>query len=266
MNQTNPSRSRYKQDALFRHWLPVLGRLARGGARFPEEVWHEAQVAVGRISREETGLRETELEYIYTDLCAKYAGEADFTSAVMAVLFTCLADTAPKGHPEDNPHAAACVVLQGMMGDDERYNSLLNAFFGRTRTPRGEKVVLPLTDYVADGGEEEEDGPDGIRPVSDADTVHHIVDEVIAAHDSDICKQSLVFLSRFNAKNGHVYQKEADRLVAEIYRLNDERSQPCRVDVSGTYIENNQGPVNGDVHEQKLYLNGDGRRKSIGNK
>lgn len=256
MSDNRVLRERYKRDPLFCQWLPVLSQLAREGGRRPEEVWHVAQVAIGRLAGEEEAMRVVELEYIYTDLCVKYRNERMFTVAVMAVLQTCLADSAPEGRVRDNPHYSVCVALPGMMRDEPLFLSLLERFGHKKRDPFGEKIVLPLTDYVALGGEVEEEEENGLSP-DEVVELRQVVDEAIATHDPDTCSSLLPVVSSLNAKTGHSCQSEVDRLTREIYRLRAERNQPRRVENRGTYIETNQGPVNGDVKEQKILLPND---------
>ena len=86
--------NRYKRDALFRQWLPTLGVLSRAGQGGEVEIWYEAERALLRL-RQETHWREVEVQLIYTDLCERYPALPVFCLAVMAVLFTCLADAAP---------------------------------------------------------------------------------------------------------------------------------------------------------------------------
>lgn len=139
---------RYKHDSLFRQWLPTLGRLSRAGWCDEVEIWHEAECALSRL-KAETELRDMEVELIYSDLCKRHSATPAFGMAVMAVLFTCLADAAPhadKAH--DNPHAPICIAICAMLGEDKRFLALLDAFTGRVRGNRGEKVVLPVTDYI----------------------------------------------------------------------------------------------------------------------
>ena len=47
-----------------------------------------------------------------------------------------------------------CVAILAMLDGDRRFGALLDAFFSRTRNNRGERVVLPVRDYLrgdADG-------------------------------------------------------------------------------------------------------------------
>lgn len=154
---------RYKQDALFRQWLPTLGVLARAGHGGEVEVWHEVERMLRLLGREPEW-REAEVEFLYTELCERYPSAPVFRVAVMAVLFTCLADATPAAdRVHENPHAPVCVAICVMMGGEKRFHALLDAFFRRTKDNRGRRVVLPVTDYLAgaDGGGtvEPEDGP-----------------------------------------------------------------------------------------------------------
>lgn len=142
--------ARYKGDALFRQWLPTLGVLSRTGQGREVEIWYEAERALRRL-RHETDWREVEVQLIYTDLCERHASAPVFCLAVMAVLFTCLADAAPdKNRVYENPHAPVCVAICAMLGEDRRFHALLNAFFSRSKDNRGERVVLPVKDYLAE--------------------------------------------------------------------------------------------------------------------
>ena len=159
--------NRYKRDALFRQWLPTLGVLSRTGQGGEVEIWYEAERALLRL-RQETHWREVEVQLIYTDLCERYPALPVFCLAVMAVLFTCLADAAPSAdRAEENPHAPICVAICAMLDNDQRFHALLDAFFSRTCDNRGERVVLPVRDYLAGTGDEEV--PEPIEEVSAAD-------------------------------------------------------------------------------------------------
>ena len=170
---------RYKQDALFRQWLPTLGVLARAGHGGEVEVWHEVERMLRLLGREPEW-REAEVEFLYTELCERYPSAPVFRVAVMAVLFTCLADATPAAdRVHENPHAPVCVAICVMMGGERRFHALLDAFFRRTKDNRGRRVVLPVTDYLAgaDGGGtvEPEDGPKkaeiGVEAVKAEETV-----------------------------------------------------------------------------------------------
>lgn len=171
---------RYKQDALFRQWLPTLGVLARAGHGGEVEVWHEVERMLRLLGREPEW-REAEVEFLYTELCERYPSAPVFRAAVMAVLFTCLADATPAAdRVHENPHAPVCVAICVMMGGEKRFHALLDAFFRRTKDNRGRRVVLPVTDYLAgaDGGGtvEPEDAPKkaeiGVEPVKAEETVN----------------------------------------------------------------------------------------------
>ena len=127
------------------------------------EVWHEVERMLRLLGREPEW-REAEVEFLYTELCERYPSAPVFRAAVMAVLFTCLADATPAAdRVHENPHAPVCVAICVMMGGERRFHALLDAFFRRTKDNRGRRVVLPVTDYLAgvDGGGmvEPEDGP-----------------------------------------------------------------------------------------------------------
>lgn len=146
-------RLRYKRDPLFCQWLPVLGMLARAGSGGEVEIWHEAERMLERLRMEPEG-REAEVQFIYTDLCARHRAVSVRALAVMAVLLTCLADAAPAAdRPDENPHAAVCVAILAMLDGDRRFGALLDAFFSRTRNNRGERVVLPVRDYLREGAD-----------------------------------------------------------------------------------------------------------------
>lgn len=171
---------RYKQDALFRQWLPTLGVLARAGHGGEVEVWHEVERMLRLLGREPEW-REAEVEFLYTELCERYPSAPVFRAAVMAVLFTCLADATPAAdRVHENPHAPVCVAICVMMGGERRFHALLDAFFRRTKDNRGRRVVLPVTDYLAGadsgGTVEPEDAPKkaeiGVEPVRTEEAVN----------------------------------------------------------------------------------------------
>lgn len=150
-------RMRCLDDALFRQWAPVLNRLARQGVADAVEVWHEAECAIRRLKHVEQW-RDVEVEQVYTNLCRKYAGREMEAVAVMAVLFSLLSDAAVSADEADaNPHAPVCRAIGAMLGDDRRFLTLLNAFLERGVDNYGRPVVLPVTDYLAQTPDDEND-------------------------------------------------------------------------------------------------------------
>lgn len=206
---------RYKQDALFRQWLPTLGVLARAGHGGEVEVWHEVERMLRLLGREPEW-REAEVEFLYTELCERYPSAPVFRAAVMAVLFTCLADATPAAdRVHENPHAPVCVAICVMMGGEKRFHALLDAFFRRTKDNRGRRVVLPVTDYLAgaDSGAtvEPEDGPKkaeiGVEPVRVEETVDvEMLDNLVmnALERDDVNRLNALKLRLYELKRPHV--------------------------------------------------------------
>lgn len=206
---------RYKQDALFRQWLPTLGVLARAGHGGEVEVWHEVERMLRLLGREPEW-REAEVEFLYTELCERYPSAPVFRVAVMAVLFTCLADATPAAdRVHENPHAPVCVAICVMMGGERRFHALLDAFFRRTKDNRGRRVVLPVTDYLAgaDGGGtvEPEDSPKkaeiGVEPVRVEETVDvEMLENLVmnALERDDVNRLNALKLRLYELKRPHV--------------------------------------------------------------
>lgn len=206
---------RYKQDALFRQWLPTLGVLARAGHGGEVEVWHEVERMLRLLGREPEW-REAEVEFLYTELCERYPSAPVFRVAVMAVLFTCLADATPAAdRVHENPHAPVCVAICVMMGGERRFHALLDAFFRRTKDNRGRRVVLPVTDYLAgaDGGGtvEPEDSPkkaeigvETLRPEEAVDV--EMLDNLVmnALERDDVNRLNALKLRLYELKRPHV--------------------------------------------------------------
>lgn len=228
---------RYKQDALFRQWLPTLGVLARAGHGGEVEVWHEVERMLRLLGREPEW-REAEVEFLYTELCERYPSAPVFRAAVMAVLFTCLADATPAAdRVHENPHAPVCVAICVMMGGEKRFHALLDAFFRRTKDNRGRRVVLPVTDYLAgaDGGGtvEPEDGPKkaeiGVEPVRAEETVD--VEAVKAEETVDVeMLENLVMnalerddVNRLNALKLRLYELKRPHVTNPLIARIDER-------------------------------------------
>ena len=226
---------RYKQDALFRQWLPTLGVLARAGHGGEVEVWHEVERMLRLLGREPEW-REAEVEFLYTELCERYPSAPVFRMAVMAVLFTCLADATPAAdRVHENP--PVCVAICVMMGGERRFHALLDAFFRRTKDNRGRRVVLPVTDYLAgaDGGGtvEPEDAPKkaeiGVEPVRVEETVD--VEAVKAEETVDVeMLENLVMnalerddVNRLNALKLRLYELKRPHVTNPLIARIDER-------------------------------------------
>lgn len=176
---------RYKNDALFRQWLPTLSVLSRAGQGGEVEVWHEAKWALSRL-KHESNWREAEVQFLYTDLCGRYPSMPIFCLAVMTVLFTCLADAAPSAdRADENPYAPVCVTICNMLDGDKRFHTLLNAFFSHTHDNRGERVILPVTDYLSEDDDEEELEESPPKTEDGADVLKQMVENALKRDDAN---------------------------------------------------------------------------------
>lgn len=90
---------RYKNDTLFKQWLPTLHILphTKGGGKV--KIWHEAECALQRLKLE-TNWGEVELQLIYTELYERYPTLPVFCLNVMAVLIARLIEI---NHKEKQP-------------------------------------------------------------------------------------------------------------------------------------------------------------------
>ena len=80
--------------------------------------------------------------------------------------------------------------------------------------------------------------------------VGELVQEAVGSHSPQVCTSVMHVLTGYNRKHGHRYQAHiADRMV-------EEQNSARIVENNGTinHIENNQGPVNGDVKEQRFLM------------
>lgn len=176
---------RYKHDALFRQWLPTLGMLSRAGQGNEVEIWHETEHALHHL-KQEAEWRDAEVQFIYTDLCERYPSRPIFCLTVMAVLFTCLADATPgTDRADENPYAPICVAICSMLGEDQRFHVILDAFFSHTCDNRGERVVLPVTDYLAMIDDEEDSKRDLLTTENDTNVLKQMVKNALERDDTN---------------------------------------------------------------------------------
>lgn len=249
--------NRYKHDALFRHWLLPLGKLARAGQGYEVEIWHEAECALRRLKDEtETDLRDATVQQIYSDLCEEHDSRPVYCIAVMTVLLTMLGDAAPTiDNPEANPHSPICVAICAMLGEDQRFLTLLDAFFERSRDYRhGEQVVLPVVDYLAEVEPEQEEAT--VEEDSSESEFYKMWEQMVcnALKWDDVNELKALKTRLYDLKNPSITGEWIERINARIEQLMQAQGTPRVVENNGTCILNNQGPVNGDVREQNLFI------------
>ncbi|MBR1668824.1 MAG: hypothetical protein IJ693_11195 [Bacteroidaceae bacterium] len=155
-------RHRYLGDDLFRTWVETLTRLELKGDLNPVEIWNEAELLRVRLS-ELPEHRDTEIHFFMKELKDRYSTfqdgekmtercEAEATATalcVMTVLFSQLCDAGED--VENHPHKAMCRALAKVITNPayrEYPDKLIKAFTRVRQDNEGNKIVLPVTDYM----------------------------------------------------------------------------------------------------------------------
>ncbi len=153
---------RYLGDDLFRTWAETLSLLERKGNLHPVEIWNEAENLRIQLS-EITEHRDTLMHFFMADLIKKYRffqekeglterceTEATATAlCVMTVLFTQLCDAGED--TEHHPYKAMCRALADILTNPqygEYPERLIKAFTRKRNDNEGNKIILPVTDYM----------------------------------------------------------------------------------------------------------------------
>lgn len=153
---------RYLGDDLFRTWVETLSLLELKGNLHPVEIWNEAEKL--RIQLLEIAAhRDTLMHFFMAELIKKYRVfqenevltkrcEAEATATalcVMTVLFTQLCDAGED--MEHHPHKAMCRALAKILTNPqygEYPERLIHAFTRKRHDNEGNKIILPVTDYM----------------------------------------------------------------------------------------------------------------------
>lgn len=155
-------RHRYLGDDLFRTWVETLTRLELKGDLNPVEIWNEAELLRVRLS-EVPEHRDMEMHFFIKELMDRYSvfqngekrterseDEATATAlCVMTVLFSQLCDAGKDA--ENHPHKAMCKALATIITNPqykEYPEKLIQAFTRKRFDNEGNKIVLPITDYM----------------------------------------------------------------------------------------------------------------------
>ena len=160
--QLNSFRHRYLGDDLFRTWVETLSLLELKGELNPMEIWNEVEVLRVRLS-EVAEHRDTEIHFFMKELQERYSTFTDGKNreersreratatalCVMTVLYSQLCDAGED--TEHHPHKAMCMALARIISNPqykEYPQKLIRAFTQKRYDNEGNKIVLPVTDYM----------------------------------------------------------------------------------------------------------------------
>lgn len=160
--QLNSFRHRYLGDDLFRTWVETLSLLELKGELNPVEIWNEVEVLRVRLS-EVAEHRDMEMHFFMKELQERYSTFTDGNNreertreratatalCVMTVLYSQLCDAGEE--TEHHPHKAMCMALARIISNPqykEYPQKLIRAFTRKRFDNEGNKIVLPITDYM----------------------------------------------------------------------------------------------------------------------
>lgn len=146
-------RRRYRGDDLFRTWTRLLCILEQQlHGLNAVEVWSETEMVRQRLS-EIKDHRDNEVEFLYGDLMKRH--QSKYTVAtILTVLFTQMCDAVPDEEDDAadrNPNRAVCKVLARLLmnRDIKPFSEkLISAFKSHRYDNEGNKIILPITDYM----------------------------------------------------------------------------------------------------------------------
>lgn len=146
-------RALYRGDDLFRTWTWILCLLEQQlNGLNAVEVWSETEMIRQKLS-EIKEHRDNEVEFLYGELKKRH--QSDKTAIIiLTVLFTqmCDAESIEKDDTAvQNPNRAVCAVLARLLMNPEIRSfteMLIKAFNHRRYDNEGNKIVLPITDYM----------------------------------------------------------------------------------------------------------------------
>ena len=146
-------RARYRGDDLFRTWTWLLCLLEQQlNGLNAVEVWSETEMIRQKLS-EIKEHRDNEVEFLYGDLVKRHQSEST-AIIILTVLFTQMCDAAPDEEDDaavQNPNRAVCSVLAHLLMNPKIRSfteQLIKAFNHRRYDNEGNKIVLPITDYL----------------------------------------------------------------------------------------------------------------------
>ena len=97
--------------------------------------------------------RDNEVEFLYGDLVKRHQSEST-AIIILTVLFTQMCDAAPDEEDdaaERNPNRAVCTVLARLLmhhANRPFFEKLIAAYKSRRYDNEGNKIILPITDYL----------------------------------------------------------------------------------------------------------------------
>lgn len=146
-------RALYRGDDLFRTWTWLLCLLEQQlNGLNAVEVWSETEMIRQKLS-EIKEHRDNEVEFLYGELKNRHQSEKTAV-IILTVLFTQMCDAAPDEEDDaavQNPNRAVCSVLAHLLMNPEIRSfseQLIKAFNHRRYDNEGNKIVLPITDYL----------------------------------------------------------------------------------------------------------------------
>ena len=146
-------RARYRGDDLFRTWTWLLCLLEQQlNGLNAVEVWSETEMIRQKLS-EIKEHRDNEVEFLYGDLVKRHQSEST-AIIILTVLFTQMCDAAPDEEDdaaERNPNRAVCTVLARLLmhhANRPFFEKLIAAYKSRRYDNEGNKIILPVTDYL----------------------------------------------------------------------------------------------------------------------
>jgi hypothetical protein len=136
---------RYKQNDLYRQWMPILAMLQRNyGVADAQTLWHEAECVIVRL-REEQTFREQEIAPIYNALLAETSHSTATT--VMCIIMTMLINAVDRGHEDEYfDNEPMCMAIADIFLNDTFFHALMKQFFSRSAGYDGKKVVITPSD------------------------------------------------------------------------------------------------------------------------
>lgn len=146
-------RARYRGDDLFRTWTWLLCLLEQQlNGLNAVEVWSETEMIRQKLSAIKEH-RDNEVEFLYGELKNRHQSEKTAV-IILTVLFTQMCD-AESSEGDDaavqNPNRAVCSVLAHLLMNPKIRSfteKLIKAFNHRRYDNEGNKIVLPITDYM----------------------------------------------------------------------------------------------------------------------
>lgn len=143
-------RARYRGDDLFRTWTWILCLLEQQlNGLNAVEVWSETEMIRQKLSAIKEH-RDNEVEFLYGDLVKRHQSEST-AIIILTVLFTQMCDAAPDEEDdaaERNPNRAVCMVLARRLKNEPFFVKLIATYKSRRYDNEGNKIILPVTDYL----------------------------------------------------------------------------------------------------------------------